>query len=482
MPLQIMRKKWLVCNLLILVGLLTPELIARLLFPHHGLTFAESIAYENHLERVKTPEERRVFIFGASSVVGYHHLGRSSFSIAIQYILSQLAPGISWKVVNFGKPGEGSRFVFDAVKETYRYQPDLVLIYTGESEFAPIPVLRHQARYELERFLLKSKAFRVAREWVGLSPWPSVPDFKRHRWSEVTEEVQAHRDDIIRSFEDGGRTLWKSKPTRTGWVLLEPLLSLETGPSFYDEIDKWELNYDRPGTLAYIQGVLDQEAGHPAEAVRRFRAALSFDDKFAPAHQRLGLCLLALGNRPAAEAEMVRAAELDPIPRRPLHDSYERILEGCSDCTLIPLAGRVASHHGTAYVPEALIEDGCHATVPLEYEESQIIMDDPYVQKRLGLRGKASEIPYERYRIARGFNARYFSDIDLRLVRYFDGRLPAEHYLRHAASTDFNNPDLPAAIVFHRQHHAHWRKQREAMLNLWTAELRRRKGAYDHSH
>ena len=123
------------------------EMSCRFIFPKKGLTWVEEIARQHELYRVKSKDEIRVFIFGASSVIGYHHQGKSSLSIALEYLLRRSDPNKQWKVVNFGKAGEASEFIFDCAKESLSYFPDAVVVYAGENEYGPIPVLRRDYRH-----------------------------------------------------------------------------------------------------------------------------------------------------------------------------------------------------------------------------------------------------------------------------------------------------------------------------------------------
>jgi len=135
----------LIINLAILLGM---EGIFRVfgLFPAVRY-FAESkdsegrvwVDYRSGSGR-KFPSEKpanglRIFSFGESTTMGFPYQPATSFSRMLEYALEKSSPAKKVEVINLGASGMYSRDVYDCLRQSLKYRPDLVIIYLGQNEF-----------------------------------------------------------------------------------------------------------------------------------------------------------------------------------------------------------------------------------------------------------------------------------------------------------------------------------------------------------
>lgn len=83
----------------------------------------------------KPANTMRIFCFGGSTTYGRPLDGRTSFSRWLQDLLKAADPQISFEVINAGGISYASYRIVPLVREALRYQPDLMILYTGHNEF-----------------------------------------------------------------------------------------------------------------------------------------------------------------------------------------------------------------------------------------------------------------------------------------------------------------------------------------------------------
>ena len=83
----------------------------------------------------KGPNEIRIFVIGGSTVQGRPYEAETAFSTWLQIALSTAEPSKKWTVVNCGGVSYASYRLVPIVDEVLNYDPDLVVICTGNNEF-----------------------------------------------------------------------------------------------------------------------------------------------------------------------------------------------------------------------------------------------------------------------------------------------------------------------------------------------------------
>jgi hypothetical protein len=109
------------------------ELVARLASPPYHV----EVVRKERLQRPKSAGEKRIFVYGESTVFGLPYEARNSTTCWLEAILAGVLPGEPVRVINFGRPGRGSYHILDALEQTLPYQPDLVVLCVGHNEFLP---------------------------------------------------------------------------------------------------------------------------------------------------------------------------------------------------------------------------------------------------------------------------------------------------------------------------------------------------------
>lgn len=85
---------------------------------------------------VEKPENGfRVFVLGASTTVGFPYNNTGRFSLVLEDMLSDVLPDKHVEVVNLGMTATNTYTVYDQTREILKYQPDAVVIYSGQNEY-----------------------------------------------------------------------------------------------------------------------------------------------------------------------------------------------------------------------------------------------------------------------------------------------------------------------------------------------------------
>jgi tetratricopeptide (TPR) repeat protein len=85
--------------------------------------------------KVKDPNTCRIFVLGESTTIGYPYFHNGSFHRWLQYRLMQTLPDKSFEIVNLSMTAVNSYTVLGFARELVNYEPDAVLIYSGQNEY-----------------------------------------------------------------------------------------------------------------------------------------------------------------------------------------------------------------------------------------------------------------------------------------------------------------------------------------------------------
>ena len=83
----------------------------------------------------KAENVRRIFCIGGSTTYGRPYEHSTSFCGWLESFLAYTDPGHTWEVINAGGISYASYRVTLLMKELIRYEPDLIISYTGQNEF-----------------------------------------------------------------------------------------------------------------------------------------------------------------------------------------------------------------------------------------------------------------------------------------------------------------------------------------------------------
>src|SRR5213594_4056671 len=90
---------------------------------------------EQEFSLAKPTNGFRIFCFGGSTVYGHPYQGDTAFPKWLELELDATHPTRSYQAINCGGVSYASYRLAPIVKEVLNYQPDLVIIATGENEF-----------------------------------------------------------------------------------------------------------------------------------------------------------------------------------------------------------------------------------------------------------------------------------------------------------------------------------------------------------
>ena len=86
-------------------------------------------------KKIKDKNTCRIFILGESTTIGYPYFHNGSFHRWLQYRLMQTFPDQQFEIINLSLTAVNSYTVLGFAKELVNYEPDAVLIYSGQNEY-----------------------------------------------------------------------------------------------------------------------------------------------------------------------------------------------------------------------------------------------------------------------------------------------------------------------------------------------------------
>ncbi len=309
----------------------------------------------------KQEREFRVFVLGGSTVQGRPYAIETAFPQWMELSLQARSEARYWRVVNCGGISYASYRLVPILQECLeRYQPDLIVLCTGQNEFLEARTYGagagvRTARGRLQLLLSRSHVF----QWFRGAPSQT-------------------------SSASGSRAILKTE--------VDALLDYRGGLDSYDWDPAWktgvelhfEHNLERMASLCRTAGVPMMVVAPPVnlrscppfksvsgadltdaeraewenclnEARKRYRdgmpqvlpwlqRAVELDPQYAQTYYDLGMVLENLGRRQEARAAFVRAKELDVCPLRLLESGRDAL-------------AALAKRHGLPYLDcQALLE------------------------------------------------------------------------------------------------------------------------------
>ncbi len=431
-------------------GLLTVGLLAGLeggaRLAHWGPTYAEGVLAARGVSKKKKPGERRVFFFGGSQLVGYHHQGQSSVPGAWDYEARRRAPDRPTQIVNFGRPGEGVEFAVRTALDSLDHAPDVVFLFTGENEFVPTNILRGGLRFGVERLVLGTALGRGVWARVGREPVLSVPDFTRYSWNGVIETAESRHGSIRRSFRRRIAGLARRMPPGTVLVIVEPSLNMVWGPLWHDDLEKLWIDPEETGARFFVSGILAEEEGKWELAAAHHARAYERSPRFADAAFRCAGALDRLNRWQEANALYREALAAGPLPRHLLLPPGDP-LRRTPGLVFLSALDLLARDHPRARVDFGQTEDDIHLRPQSEWALANRLVQLPEVSGVLGFRPSPGD--WEGYRRAAGLDAEFEYRTALSVAKYHAGRTSAEPFLARAAALFPNRPDLAATARVH---------------------------------
>jgi tetratricopeptide (TPR) repeat protein len=371
---------------------------------------------------VKKPAKSfRVFCFGGSTTYGHPFDGRTAFSRWLQDLINAASPDTTAEVINAGGISYASYRIVPLVRETLRYQPDLMVIYTGHNEFLERRTYAQlfdqggtvvAMRSVLEGFntyqaLKKMLVPLVARGTDASKPVPpshaatgTRSDPVRQSNSVLEEEVTTildrsagldlyHRDEefargVVHHFAYNLRAMIRlCRNAGVPVILVEPPCNLKDFSPFKSEHTKGFSLADkmRLEKLQHEAELLIRN-NRFADAMEILDGAITEDPLYAEYYFWKGRALLGLARYPEARDNFVKARDMDVCPLRCISPIQQQIREIAREeqVPLIPFCQvvdrQVTEAGDKSGIPgnESFL-DHVHPTIPLHQVAASLILD-----------------------------------------------------------------------------------------------------------
>lgn len=271
----------------------------------------------------KAPGTYRIFVLGESVAWGDPD-PTYGFARYLEVMLRQRFPGVKFEVINASITAINSHVLLPMVKDLVQYQPDLFVIYTGNTEvvgpFGPGTVL---TPWDLSLPAIRTRiAFNSTRlgQLVGKAAGGSQKDARQWRGMEMFLERQLRADSpqmnpVYQNFAANLRDIVAVAHRSRAQVLIStvatnlkdcaPFASLHREGIRQDDLNSWEGFVQRGAAL--------ESAGSYGEALKLYQLAENIDSQYAELQFRMAGCLWALGDFAAAKERFVRAQDLDTL-------------------------------------------------------------------------------------------------------------------------------------------------------------------------
>lgn len=323
----------------------------------------------------------RVFVLGGSAAFGWPGREGDSFTGYLRRSLDQAAPG-GFEIVNAAGMSYGSHRVLDLLRDVVRFEPDVVVVYSGNNEYVERNVLPSGERdggpaYAVRNHLSRTNIYRAIRLVIRKTPWlgkslsrardaditdlrtnPAVNRGTLHQSSAVNEQVSGNYrrnlSEMARILgERNIRSVFCSVPVNLdSWRPAEPPLRFG----------------DRNETLRWFAKVKEGEgllSKDPARAAELFGELLRMKPGWAPGAFYRGKALEAKGDF-AAALEMFRIArDTDARPVRAFgsfNETVRAVAASGRGAHFLDLEAVFRENSPRGITGDMLVRDYCHPT------------------------------------------------------------------------------------------------------------------------
>jgi tetratricopeptide (TPR) repeat protein len=313
-------------------------------FPHQmARDFDAGLAFE----KKKAPGTFRIFVLGESAARGTPD-DAFNFGRLLEAMLRDKYPDIHFEVFNAALTAINSHVVLEIAKDCAKYDPDLFILYLGNNEvvgpFGPGTILtptpsalsmirgniaiKSTRTGQLIDTLMESVSThgKVQKQWEGMAMFldKQVPA-DSHALELVYRHFEKNLQDIYGAARRSGAKVIVSS---LGANLRDcpPFGSLHRENLSGPEKQKWEATYQ--------EGVAFEEKEFYQQAIERYTAASTIDDKFADLQFRLGRCFWESGDYKNARLHYQLALQNDTLRFRSdkkINDIIRKTAQGRTD-------------------------------------------------------------------------------------------------------------------------------------------------------
>lgn len=325
---------------------------ARRYFSGSGISIPEPA--DETFAVVKTPTTKRIFCIGESTMAGFPYEYNATAPSFLRDRLQAALPSYTIEVVNVGVSAISSFVIADMLDELLRYEPDLIIVYSGHNEFygaygagsavsAGAPWLTR-----LHFSLLNFRSYIALRDGLyALASLFATPSDQKHPGT-MMQQLAANRlimpgDPVYETgknnFSENVSRMIDAATDAGVPILFSALVcNLKDQPPFVSSFSESTPDAVREKVLQrFAEGNERSALGDRQAAVDAFRAASGLDSLYALAHFRVGREMLAAGTFEEARRAFTQARDLDALRFRASSD-FEQILTTICTGRRVPLA------------------------------------------------------------------------------------------------------------------------------------------------
>lgn len=334
----------------------------------------------------KAPDEFRIFVLGGSTVQGRPYFIETSFTTWLELSLDVADPSREWEVVNCGGVSYASYRLVPILREVLGYQPDLIIVCTGQNEFLEDRSYGHLKTESgvltwSQQNVSSLRTYNVFRgailDLLGESPQPDIPEGRPilgpesdamldweggmagyERDPEWQADVMAHYRFNLRHLADIAAL------AEVPFLFVSPMTNLEWPPFKPEHRD--DITPEDEEEFAFL---LDEAQRRSmvslADAMDLLEFAIGLDDQHAMAHYHMGMYLKAQGRLEEAEQSLIRAKDLDICPLRMLEPMKVMLHEVAAetDMPLFDAEALLAAYSRSGFPDNQWLIDHVHPTV-----------------------------------------------------------------------------------------------------------------------
>ncbi len=332
----------------------------------------------------KPTDTTRIFLCGASAIKGFPQPRGFTAGVFLDQMLQGIWPDRQVEVINLGTTAVASFPVLDIVKQAVRYEPDLIILYTGNNEFfgaygvASVNQGMDSPALLSAQYRLRSLAImQVAQELVG----KSVDLEGRTLMEAMIGDVYIEPESDLR---EGAARLLHAHVSQIAAVCKANNVPLLICLPAANERGLAPLGDSRLVALSEAQqkavgDQLSQASRQMKEASDKARELLLDVVKQAPDHAQanylLAECEETLGNESDALSYYRAALDADSMPWRPPSSSVDAILHAAREnkvtiCDVPSYFRQIGSRAGIGW---DLMDDHVHFSLKGQYELARVL-------------------------------------------------------------------------------------------------------------
>lgn len=298
----------------------------------------------------KASNTLRVFCIGGSTVAGRPYTVETAFSSWLELFLNELDSEREWEVINCGGVSYATYRLVPIVEEVLaRYQPDLLVLYTGHNEFLEDRTYEHIKNlpaavtkpYELASHLRIFNLMRDAYHRITGRAQASVMEARPIMPDEVDALLEHkggmehyYRDEewhgnVIDHFEFNlDRMCAQTAKAGVPMIVMNPSANLRDVRPFKSQHSDDLTESEREEVVMLLDKASEAFTQTQTErAIILYEDALEIDPLYADTHYYLGKLFDLMNQIGPAYAEYVRAKDLDVCPLRMLESMHEVLKE-----------------------------------------------------------------------------------------------------------------------------------------------------------